>query len=443
MTHLTTPRYKTAQTELPGHKLFWETVLNQSDLFAYNTANENKGGPFGAQLWLVTPYTNQYILVGTAEQPEDSNAVVSKGRASAHAEAENLSPEKRSELINFLDKHNGEGWQIVQVSSGESCPSCRSKQVLLADELLSKGLIKEGDFHVIFKATYDQTKKDADFNDSPYDQTFRAIHGLGVAKKEYGLVGLEEALKSDVIASTQIKTGELVYNAVNLTTEPPIEVKKIMQSAGEQPVAVIVRADGHIMSYGLDERDIANDEINLPEKTAIVSALYKAAEKLRKEEGKFESWNLEGAQLFTNISDIGPMAYSESLWYNLSDIKVVKDFTSDTVDSMAQEMPGMSNKDLFIQVAADYDDPSSPLKVIFNGDPEQASVAHLLWKAKMAMENLKNRQAERMTQLEQEAGHIEINYIDGSTSPLSDLVITSRTSSHYDGKQADIDVQPK
>ena len=440
---LTTPRYQTAkQSGLPGNQLFWETVLNQSDLFAYNTANAGKGGPFGAQLWLVNPKTDQYILVGTAEEPEDSNAVVSKGRASAHAEAENLSPEKRQELIKFLDDHQGEGWKVVQVSSGESCPSCRTKQVLLADELVDKGLIEQGDFHVVFKATYDQTKRDADFNDAPYDQTFRAIHGLGILAVKEGLFGLEAALKGDEAASSQIRSGELVYNAVDLVTEMPGEVEKLMKNAGEQPVAVIVATDGSVMSYGLEERDLANDAINRPEKTAIVSALYKAAAKLREEKGKFEAWNLEGARLYTNIRDIGPMAYSESLWYNLSDIKVVEGFTSDVVDTMAQEMPGIGNRDLFGQVAADYDDPSSPLRVIFNGDPEEASIAHLLWKAKMAMEGLKNLQAERLTQLERQAGPVEFQYIDGRVGPLFGLVLSSRESSHYDGKQAGPDCTP-
>ena len=436
--NLLRPRYQTAQTfGLPGSQLFWKTVLNQSDIFAYNTANEGKGGPFGAQLWLVNCAKDKYVLAGTIEEPENSNAVVSKGRASAHAEAENLSPEKRQELFNFLEDHQGEGWQIVQVSSGESCPSCRSKQILLADELVKRGLIDKGDFHVVFKATYDQTKRDADFNDAPYDQAFRAIHGLGVLSSEEGLFGLEKILKADDVASSQIKSGELIYNPVELVSEAPDEVKSLMEKAGDQPFAVIVATDGSIVSYGIEKRDFSHDKINQPEKTAIVRALYKAAEKLRKEEGKFEAWNLEGARLFTNIRDIGPMAYSESLWYNLSDIKVVGEFTSDIVDTLAQEIPGIFNKDLFVKVAADYDDPLSPLKVIFNGDPEEASVAHLLWKAKMAMEGLKNQQSERLSRLADDGSPVEFQYIDGRSASLSDLIISSDNSSHYNGKQAD------
>lgn len=436
---LTQPRYETAQSGLPGDPLFWETVLNQSDVFAYNTASEGKGGPFGAQLWLVNPDTEQYILVGTAQEPEDSNAVLSKGRASAHAEAENLSPEKRGELFRFLDARRGEGWKIVQVSSGESCPSCRSKQVLLATELIEKGVIRPNDFHVAFKATYDQTKRDAGFNDSPYDQALRAINKLGVLKTGQGLFGLAAALKADEVASAQIASGELVYNAVDLVAENdvPENVVSLFKWAGEQPFAVIIGQDGVIMSGGMDERDLSPAQINQPEKTAIVSALYKAAAKLREKDGKFEAWNLEGAHLYTNIRDIGPVAYAESLWYNLSDIRVVEAFTSDVTERMAQEMPGTENRILFAQAAADYDTPDSPLKVVFNGDPEGASVAHLYWKAKMAMESLKNRQAERLQQLEKSNGITQISYIDGTQGPLSDLVQSSAHKSHYDGKQAD------
>lgn len=436
---LTKPRYETAQSGLPGDPLFWETVLNQSDVFAYNTASEGKGGPFGAQLWLVHPDTDQYILVGTAQEPEDSNAVISKGRASAHAEAENLSLEKRQELVNFLEAHRGEGWKIVQVSSGESCPSCRSKQVLLASELIERGAIGPNDFHVAFKATYDQTKRDAGFNDAPYDQAMRAINKLDVLKTEQGLFGLSAALKADKVASAQIDTGELVYNPVDLVTkaDAPKKVVRLFEWVGKQPFAVIIGRDGEIMSGGMDERYFSPTKINQPEKTAIVNALYKAAAKLRDVDGKFEAWNLEGAHLYTNIANIGPVAYAESLWYNLSDIRVVEEYTCDVIERAAQEMPGIDNKILFAKAAADYDAEDSPLKVVFNGDPEGASVAHLYWKAKMAMEGLKNRQAERLNELEQNSGITQIAYIDGTEGALSDLVQSSSLNSHYDGKQAD------
>ena len=426
-----------AQSHLPGDRLFWETMLNQSDLFAYDTVNEGKGGPFGAQLWLVQSSNDRYILIGSAEEPEDSNAVVSKGRASAHAEAENLSPNKRTDLIKFLEAHRDQGWEVVQVSSGESCPSCRSKQILLANELIERGLIDRGGFSVVFKATYEQTRRDAGFHDAPYDQAFRAIKALGVFDSPDGLFGLDAALSCEPATSEQIQSGELVFNAIEpvVASKLSAEVKAIFDQAMDQPVAVLVRADGSVLCHATDLRERNQDQINQPERTAIVGALYKAASKLRQEEDKFEAWNLEGAWLYTNIRAIGPMAYSESLWYNLSGIKVVRDYTSPAIDKLAQELPGMKNSELFLQVAAEYGSESSPLNVAYFGDPTEPSVAQMLWKAKMDMEALKNRQSQRLQELEQ-GGPPATQLIDGTDMPLSKLLMTSSQSSNYDGKQS-------
>jgi len=435
---LITPRFQTAQSGLPGDSLIWDIVLDQSDIFAYHTANQGKGGPFGAQLWLVNPTLNKYVIVGTAQSSEDSNAVVSKGIASAHAEAENLSPEKRSQIIEFLQEHQDQGWKIVQVSSGESCPSCRAKQVTFADELIGRGLIQKHDFHVVFKATYDQTKRDAGFNDAPYDQTFRAIDALGILDADAGLLSLEDSLMNDNVAKSQIDTGELIYSAVDLVQSHNIshDINTIFQNAGTQPVAVIERKDGSILSYAFDERDQQNDSINYPEKTAIISALCKAAKTLRKDEDKRESWDLEAARLLTNIREIGPMAYAESLWYNLSGISIIANYTDDVIDDMAQEKPGTSNRNLFKQVAAEYNNSICPLTVTFNGNLKEPSAAHLIWKAKMLEESIRRKQADRLQQLKNQGICPNMQFIDGTQASLSDFVLSSEQSSHYDGKQA-------
>jgi len=442
MSILLKQRYQSATNQtLPGRiALFWETLVNQSDLFAYDTANEGKGGPFGAQLWLYNAQKNQAVLVGTAQNPEDSNAVVSKGRASAHAEAENLSPEKRQQVFDFLKARPNEDWDLVQVSSGESCPSCRTKQVLFADELMDAGLIKKNGFHVVFKATYYQTKMDADFNDAPYDQAFRAISTLGVLEAERGLFTLEETLKADEIASAQIQSGELIYNAVNEVSVEgiPDTISQLLQRADNHPMAVILTAEGRILSHGFDERNLVTDGVNMPENTAIVSALYEAARIKREVHGEFESWNLQGAKLYTNIRDIGPMAYSESLWCNLSEINVVHEFTSDLTDEMAQEVPNVPNRELFSQVAAEYNTAQSPLNVKFNGNVDEASAAHLLWKARMQMESVLKAQSGRMQELHSSGVPLpDISFIDGTKTDLTVLVETSDVSTHYDGKQAD------
>ncbi|NCC22725.1 MAG: hypothetical protein EOM26_09735 [Alphaproteobacteria bacterium] len=427
------PRFNQATAILPGDPLFWKTALDQSDLFAYRTANEGKGGPFGAQLWLVHPESGRHVLVGTPDAPEDSNAVVSKGIASAHAEAENLSPEKRRMVKAFLGAHVGEGWKLVQVSSGESCPSCRSRQVLFARELIAEGLLPAGGFHVVFKATYDQTREIAGFNDSAYDEAFRAVARLGLLSRDDGLFALETAFQEDAETATLKSNGALVFNAVHAadTDQFPEAVRALFAGAGDTPVAIVVSASGAIMASGADTR--AESGLNVPEETAIVAALHKAATCQREKDGKFEAWNLEGARLYTNIRDIGPLGYAESLWYNLSAIHVATDFTSEEIDRAAQEMPGIANSVLFAQVAAEYNQPDAPVSVTHGGDPEEASVAHLLWQAKMRMEAIRQRQAMRLAEI----GGKEIVLIDGSKASIAELVEHSTHSSNYDGKRAD------
>jgi len=435
MQGLMTPRYMKAGGLLPGDGLFWETVLNQSDVFAFHTVQAGKGGPFGAQLWLVNESQERYVLVGTAEALEDSNAVISTGRASAHAEAESLCYENRMKVVEFLGGNRDDGWRVVQVSSGESCPSCRAKQVVFADELIELGLIPSDGFCVVFKATYEQTRRDAGFHDAPYDQAFRAIAALNLLESQDGLFGLEAALNGEGKWASQVRDGELVYIPVGRVGEGDVsgEIQELFERAGETPIAVVVRGDGSILSVGREGRDAERDAINAPERSAMVSALYEAAAVLRAQ-GRFEAWDLDGASVYTNISAIGPMGYSESLWYNLSGIKVVRDFESGAIDERAREMPGLSNAELFAQVAGEYDSESMPLRVSYGGDLERASVAHLLWKAKMRMEELASEQADRLVELGKRGG-MTIELVDGSAVDLGGFVKSSKQSSNYDGKQ--------
>ena len=109
-TAFTSPRYLRARGEtalpenLPGKVENWAGFAENSDDFALATADAGKGGPFGAQLWLARTAdgnTDYHPVYGGEEDYNDSNAVVSKGQASAHAEAENLSPEKRQARRKF------------------------------------------------------------------------------------------------------------------------------------------------------------------------------------------------------------------------------------------------------------------------------------------------------------------------------------------------------
>lgn len=377
------PRFKSATGTLPGDVSFWYYRLEESDNFALKTAQSGKGGPFGAQLWAANPdYGFHQAIFGSLNEWDynDSNAVVSTGWASAHAEAENLNIEKRSAVTHFLQDHKNKGWEVVQISSGESCPSCRSKQVLLAQELIDAEYIKPGQFYVPFKATYERTKIDAGFNDEPYDTTFRAINALGVLDTDGSLLNLRDRLSQSPETKELVKAGKLIWTPVIESANIPLTIERDLTDSSEQdiPYAAIVSAEGEVLSSARDERRNQKGGINEFEKTAIVVALQKAWTYQREERGIFESWNLKKARLITNIADIGPLAYAESLWANLSTIEIAGN--TPEIDKAARELPSLSNTDLFKMVAADYNTHPSPLTAVHLGDPYTPNRSHAAWR---------------------------------------------------------------
>lgn len=451
--NLLTPRFCSANAGLPGNPLFWRTVLDESDNFAFKTALPQtdgfpKGGPFGAQLWLFHADHPYPVLVGSPSDEgagQDSNAVVSKGIASAHAEAENLRPENRQRVIDFLKKDGRDGWKIVQVSSGESCPSCRGKQVAFAQELAQQGLVKPKDFHVVFKADYTRTFNVASFNDEPYDTAFRAILDLDVLDHPDGVAHLSDAIALNNTAKGLKDSGQLIYTPVDRVGDDqslPEEVKRYFEDNVGKPAAIIVSADGAVvLSQQTDNR--VSGGINQPEQTAIISAIQAASLDKRAKTGTgMGAWDLGGATIYTNITDIGPLAYAETLWSNIASVKLVPSYGGDTINLLAREVPGIDNVSLFKAVAADYNTDQSPLQVLHM--PSQVSgksvsslpsdsVAHIYWAAHSAREALLNKQAERLAEL----GAFEFQYLnDLQTVQLSTLVEASLANTNYDGAQA-------
>lgn len=385
-----TARYHKARGEaakaelLPGEFDVWAQHAEASDDFALETASAGKGGPFGAQLWLartVDGKTEYKPVYGGQDDYNDSNAVVSKGQASAHAEAENLSVEKRQEVLDFLRENRDQGWEVVQVSSGESCPSCRSKQMLFAQELLDEDLIKPGQFHVVFKATYERTKEDADFNDEPYDTGLRALFQLAVLDNSNGLFVMNDTLQQSDVAKDLISKGKIVKTPVVHANEDELP-QQIIDAIAENtakgiPYAAVISADGKVMSEAIDTREAEEGATNDFEKTAIVQALHKAWGYQREELDIFEAWELKGARVVTNINEIGPLAYNEALWSSLQSLQVLGG--SEEVDRNAREIPSLSNRDLFKLVALEYNVDESPLHVVHSGDPTVPNRAHAAW----------------------------------------------------------------
>lgn len=443
---LLNPRYETATATPPGDRVFWEMMLDQSDVFALRTAMAGKGGPFGAQLWLVNPNTSEYVLVGTEERPEDSNAVVSKGIGSAHAEAENLSIDKRLKVTEFLEAHRGEGWVVVQVHT-EACPACRAKQSLFALELQSKGLIGPDGFHSIFKFSFGQTQRDAGFSDEAYDTAFRAINALNIMDAQGDqLLALEDRLKANRTTSTLVNCGKLVYVPVKkqIILHPQSGWQKFLHDS-VLPAAVVIATNGRELARAVDERVTLSSPVNAYEETAIVKALHQASIS-QKRDGAFGTWNLQGARVYTNIADISPLDMAEGQWCNTGDITFIGNYTHRATEEMAKALPKLSNRDLFAAVAAEYNSPLSPIKVTFMGNPAPAativpsrnipgemSAAHAYWGGpRRILEEIMHRQVGRLREL---AG-MNVRFIDGTAIDLTKLVAHSTVNTHYDGKQA-------
>ena len=259
---------------------------------------------------------------------------------------------------------------------------------------------------------------------------FRAISELGVLESDEGLFGLAAKLNANPITADLIRAGELIHVPVNLTTlrDAPQETREFLSS--ENPVAVVVTSDGRILGTGYDTR-ISSARLNLPEETAIMSALHQSARYQRDTLGIFESWNLGGARIYTNIGEIGP-SYGEALWYNLSSIEVVEGAKAQRINSLAREVPHLSNREAFRSAALEYNAPDSAISVRYLGDENGANFAHLLWQAKMHRESALRGQVERLKKF----GSLNITLLNGSSLPVERFVQSDPRDSHYDGKQS-------
>jgi len=379
---------------------FWTDCVHQCDVFAYQSATSGKGGPFGAQLWIVHEATRQYFLIS-----QEGNAVVSKGIASAHAEAENLNPHNRRAVVKFLqERPNCLQWKVVQVSSGESCHSCRSKQILFAEELVARRLLEKGNFCVLFKASYEQTARDAGFNDLPYDITYRLLDKLRLLdpaespdeSKEYtSLVALPGQIENSEYLRGLCEKGELIYVPVQIVTIEalPDMIRDEFLEIVDVPFAVVMDAErSTVLGMARDTRGLTNNSplINEYEKCAIPAALVKASQH-QKAEGIVDSWNLRGAVVFTNIPNIGPLSYAETMWFNVSLIVIVNP-ARETVLLPARELSSMTNREAFKRCAADYSSVDmQSLRVGYIGAQNESSVAHNFWKVKIQYEELRNK----------------------------------------------------
>lgn len=314
--------------------------LAQADHFAMENVKAGRGGPFGAALHVYCPAQKLWIQVGDFA----ANAVLEKGIASAHAENEILSPTNIAQLKDIL-RNTGPDALVVLTSSGESCPACHAKEEIVARHLLAEGLLETSfNFIVTYGATYADTLTVAGFNDAPY------------------LVDMQRPAQEQTIRRLSFSLDDL-----------PAPVAHLFRTAPE-PLAVVAHGDT-VMASGLDQR--GHDLIATPEVSAIRTAC-----RLRKEQQHDRPFDLGAATLYTSTLMLGPLAYAECLWANITTCISVNDSAGSAF--AWTEAPTLSNTEFF-KVVARHDPQASALTLLHLPEGFK-NMAQQAWRARITDE---------------------------------------------------------
>jgi hypothetical protein len=157
-------------------------------------------------------------------------------------------------------------------------------------------------------------------------------------------------------------------------SEVPAGVVHAFNRARGQEIAVVALKDGTLI-VGRD--DTVHDLRATPESMAI-----QAACRYQKDMGLKTPWDLGGATLYTKVRDVGPLAYAEAQWANVTNWTTVNRIAGSRAvpPTEAADAP---NRDLFGSVAAKpYNQPGSAIKVIHLGS--FANKAQHVWRDKLA-----------------------------------------------------------
>lgn len=152
-------------------------LLHESDDFAVQTVNAGQGGPFGSRLFGINRQTHEIQPI----TGHVANAVLSTGLSNAHAEDQNKTPELQRATFDFFRNNRWQdGWSLLEVSTGESCTSCQSKQEIMSRILRQHDLLDPTDpeaYSVVFGASYKDTEEVAGFNDAIYGEDMNKPEG--------------------------------------------------------------------------------------------------------------------------------------------------------------------------------------------------------------------------------------------------------------------------
>lgn len=273
-----------------SHNIFKEvphnllaSLLNKTDEFAFGNVIAGRGGPFGASVGVYNKREDRYQDISGLQ----ANAVLAKGIGSAHAESEALSSEIIERLEKFLSNNISDENYVIMSSSGESCVACFSKEEIVSQYLVGKGLLSRGRFIVTYGATYEDTATIAKFNDLKYLEEFQKGYGQG---------------SIPIVDGTKIEINDDVKRNFSL-------------SASHGRRSAIVSMPNMIQHEQTDCRAIS------PLELAEARALRSACE-AQKERGIDTPWNLREALLYTMLppSQVGSLVMSEALWCNIGKI---------------------------------------------------------------------------------------------------------------------------
>jgi tRNA(Arg) A34 adenosine deaminase TadA len=334
---------------LPNYDLVHERLSFIDHVAAANVA-AGLGGPFSASVLILTRGRKGAYRVSHT-LPPTSNAVLSTGRASAHAEAQAMSPlalrSIETKLRKILTTREQADPRLVFLSSAQPCMACLSKIEIFARHLASFGLLEPRHFTLVYGAPFAETEKIAGFNDYPY------------------------ALDFVRAGDDERNTRPLLVPIERVAFRALPETLRLALSIGGGARALVVGKSGRILAFGEDER--ARSGLFA---TAECVALANAS-RVQRDLGMEAPWDLRGATLYTLTQDVGPLAYAEAQWYGVGRIVCVPPGARGLLLAQTHESRDCRNAFLFSALADGFNNPKSALAVF--RDETHENVAQEAW----------------------------------------------------------------
>ncbi len=284
--------------------------LDLCDAAALANVQNRNGGPFAAAVYL------QDFGDGTWQNIAGpcGNAVLKTALPTAHAEDQAIAPAHQEKLRDALRGTGSERANLYLVCNAEPCPACHAKLEILARNLLQDGLLLPGRFTVVYGASYEETRDVAGFDDGAYQRDFLTPPGTGMIRcREMALADIPENVRAALRnARAAVQAGDRI-------------------AAGDGPGAEV----------------------------AAIQNLCR----MQQAAADPTPWDLRGASLYTTAQTIGPLAYAEAQWANVTHWIRITD--APLTHEMPEDAPGIGNAALFRVIGTrPYTHPDSALRFL-------------------------------------------------------------------------------